>query len=230
MAHELFGRDVNRAGPRARLAIGAANAFEQMRLAGADRTMDEQRRVHARLFGRHLRRFVCQAIRVAHDECVQGREATACRGLGAGIRVRGRQGAGFARRGAADRGAVFDGRCGRLGRGDRRGRRGGRNAKLQRQGLVKNLERRGFEILAEMGTQPILKELVGHADYEILAANGKLGGRAKPDFVPVFADAVRQSGTNNRYDFPIVRDHFLCTPSAHFHRRYWHRLDVKLSR
>ena len=89
------------------------------------------------------------------------------------------------------------------------------NAKLEFQRPAHGLERRGFQVFAEVGAKPVLKELVGHADDQAFPANRELRGRAKPDLVAVFTNAIRQVSANSRHDLPIVRDHFLRPLSLH---------------
>ena len=82
MAGELLGREVHRRQTLVRLSRRGPNAFQEMGLAHAGRSVEHQRRVLARLTDDHLRRGDGQAIRLSGHERVEAGEAAPLYGGG----------------------------------------------------------------------------------------------------------------------------------------------------
>jgi hypothetical protein len=92
------------------------------------------------------------------------------------------------------------------------------DAKFEFESGTAHRDRRGFQVFPKMRTEPILEELVGHANREVDAGYFELRGWTEPNLASILANTIGQMGANRGNDLLIALDHFLCTPCAKRHR------------
>ena len=238
LAGELLGGEIDGRRAAARLPLGRPDPFQEMRLADARGTVDEQRRDLPRVAGDHLGGIHGQPVAGADDEGRERGELPRREGGGGRwLRLLGHSaGVGRFAHFRRSRRIVFavaveakpsllhltastaDNRR-RLGgaAGHRIGRTaalaGSLDTELQRRTPAEDCQAGILHRRAEVRTNPIEEELVRRPDREDMAVPIDPRARSEPQFESFFSDLVGQCGKQGRHDVHIVPGQFRITPA-----------------